>query len=181
MAGSRLRWLVSLLALAGLLLFAGAASAQEGEHGIGGSKGCISPTKVFDPMFSTYTIRNNSDDFGDTLRAHSVVDQVQTAGGSVSSGEIFDDLHWVFDPAPGNPGAPTCTGGSGLGTAASPYVGAASCDLPEGSSIGSQPFSFYTIQPADFTQPGHIVSDHATYTATDLCDGPGSENCPPQD
>jgi hypothetical protein len=178
----RLRWgtLAALGLAASLLVLATAAGAQGG-HGLGGSTNCSSPTKIGAPVFCTYTIRNNSDDFGDTMLAHSVIATAQGAGGSVISGNVFSSLQWVFTPAPGDPGAPTCTGGSGLGTALSPRVGATSCNLPDEARIQSLSFTFYTAQPADFTLPGDILPMLADYAAADLCDAPGTENCPVAD
>src|SRR6187397_824586 len=101
--------LAGLSAIAVLLVFA-AGGNSAGEHGLGGSTNCTSPTRIADPVFCTYTLRNNSDDFGDTQRAHTVIATAQTAGGTVSSGNIFSSLRWVFT------GSVTCVGGSGLGT-----------------------------------------------------------------
>src|SRR5215470_118435 len=58
--------------LAGLVLALGAVSAKaQGEHGIGFSKGCDTPTAVGDHYVCSFTIRNNSDDLGDDLTATS--------------------------------------------------------------------------------------------------------------
>src|SRR5262249_35205422 len=70
----------------------------------------------------------------------------------------------------------TCVGGSGAGTAASPYVGATSCTLPAGSSIQTNSHSFYTVQGSDFALPGHQLTDIATLNWQDLCTGT-SPNC----
>ena len=56
---------------------------------------------------------------------------------------------------PGFSTPPTCTGGTGNGTDASPWVGATSCTLPFGSRINVLSFSFYTVKAADFNLPGH--------------------------
>jgi len=171
----RSRWVtvVALAVSAAFFVFAGAAGAQGSEHGLGGSTNCSSPTKVGDPVFCTYTIRNNSDDFGDTMRAHTVLATANSPGGSVGSGNIFSSLAWVFT------GSVTCTGGSGAGTLVSPRVGATSCDISDGARITSLPFSFYTAQAIDATVP--FIPMLADYKATDLCNAPGSTNCPVQD
>jgi len=68
------------------------------------------PTQIYGPYTCTYTIRNNSDDFGDTMRAFSVVEVVQSASGPPSSGNIFSSPKWVAVD-----GTATCTDGAGFG------------------------------------------------------------------
>ena len=83
----------------------------------------------------------------DTLRLTALNDTVNSAGGAVPSGNILPTTGLIFN------GAVTCTGGSGAGTLASPYIGATECLMPFGSTIRTQAFSHYTVQPADFNLP----------------------------
>jgi hypothetical protein len=144
-------------------------------HGISFTKGCASPTQVGQPYSCTYTIRNTVDDAQDTLTINGLVDVVHSAGGNVNSGNVFSSLQFVIGA-----GAPTCTGGSGNGSPGSPFTGATLCTLPFGSQLNVQPFSFYTVQAADFNLPGHALTDSAELTWHDLCNDPagtGNSNC----
>src|SRR6185436_3690642 len=70
-----------------------------------------------------------------------------------------------------------CVGGSGLGTAASPYIGATSCTLPFNTLITTNDHSFYTVAPSDFGLANHQLTDTATLSWADLCDvGPPPPN-----
>ena len=69
------------------------------------------------------------------------------SGGPVATGNILPSTGLIFN------GAVTCTGGSGAGTVASPYIGATECLLPFGSSIVTKTFSHYTVQAGDFNLP----------------------------
>ena len=63
---------------------------------------------------------------------------------------------------------------------ANPFTGATSCILPFGSRLNVQPFSFYTVQAADFGLPGHALTDSAELAWHDLCNDPagtGNSNC----
>ena len=58
------------------------------------------------------------------------------------------------------------------------WSGAQYCDMPTGSRLDSDPFSFYQVRPQDYQQPGHILGDIASYKAHDLCES--GVNCPTQ-
>src|SRR5262249_15148778 len=131
-------------AAAALLVFSvGSASAQQ-FHGIAFTKGCAEPTSIGSPLNCAYQILNVVDAAQDTVMVNGLTDVVHASGGDVSSGNIFGALQLVFSSP-----AVTCAGGSGAGTAASPYVGAASCTLPFGTSITTNDHSFYTVQAGD--------------------------------
>jgi len=49
--------------------------------------------------------------------------------------------------------------------------------LPSNSSITVKPFSFYTVQAADYGAPGHILKDTVDLTWQDTCTS-GDGNCP---
>src|SRR4029078_9891628 len=74
-------------------------------------------------------------------------------------------------------GGATCTGGTGTGTNADPYVNSTSCTLPSNSSIFVKPFSFYTVQAADYGAPNHVLKDNVDLTWLDTCTS-GDGNCP---
>jgi uncharacterized repeat protein (TIGR01451 family) len=139
-------------------------------HAIAFTKGCISPTMIAAPYTCSYQILNTVDTAHDDLSITGLSDVVHTAGGDQPSGSILGALQLVFT------GPVTCVGGSGAGTAASPYVGATSCTLPFGSSIATNGFTFYMVQPSDFGLPGHLVTDDAALSWHDLCTGT-SGNC----
>src|SRR5262245_6016643 len=81
-------WAV-VTALAGFVLsFGTMPTSAQGEHGIGMSKGCDTPTKIGDLYTCRYTIRNNSDDFGDDLKVTSLVDTVNAFDGPQTSSNI---------------------------------------------------------------------------------------------
>ena len=169
----RSRIFVVLAVLVGTMTFSvSAASAQSAFHGIGFIKGCDSPTQVGAPMNCSYTILNVVDTAHDTLLISGLTDQVHSAGGDVNSGNILGALQLVF----GGTATPICVGGSGAGTAASPYIGATSCQLPFGATITTNNHSFYTVQAADFGLPNHKLTDTATLLWSDVCDGT-SNNC----
>jgi len=188
MSGSRLRdgerralWLGAFAVLALSFVFVGSAAAQDAEHGIGFSKGCASPTAIGEPYTCSYTIRNNSDDAGDTLTVSSVVDHVFTTP-TATSGNIIHDGAIVLVSAAGSA---TCTGGTGSGTAANPWLNSTSCTLVgnpanpgAGGVIRVTSFSFYTVRDVDFAaNAGHILTDEAFLTWADTCSS-GSSNCP---
>ena len=166
-----LRALVGLAALSALLVFVGGAGA-DGLHGIGLAKGCNSTTKIGDPYTCNYAIVNSAfvDTDLDTLTVTSLVDTISTTP-STTSGNIIHDGALVAA------GGATCTGGTGSGTNADPYLNSTSCTLPSGSSIVVKPFSFYTVQPADYNKPGHVLSDQVHVTWQDTCSS-GAGNCP---
>ena len=144
-------------------------------HDITFDKNCSSPTLVGDPYRCTYSMSNDVDGAHDTLTVTGLSDKVHAAGGDVSSGNVLGSLQLVATT-----GSPTCTGGSGSGTTANPWVGVTSCTLPFGASIDSQEFAFYTVQSADYGQPGHTLGDTASLTWHDQCNDPagtGNSNC----
>src|SRR3954453_8883681 len=132
--------------LIGVLFTFGAFSAgAQTEHGIGFSKGCETPTKIGDKYTCSYTIRNNSDDFGDDVTATSIVDTVLTTPAQ-SSGNIINLGRLVLLTAPGTG---TCNG-TGSGTVADPWLNSTQCLLHDGARIAALDFSFYTVTAADF-------------------------------
>src|SRR5215213_5735765 len=132
----RRRYLTVLVAAASVAAVYGAAGALadvEVTHGISVTKGCVSPVKIGDAYSCSFTIRNITDDAEDTLTIDSIVDVVhafpQPGAGDVDSGNILSSSKLeLLNGA-------TCVGGSGAGTAASPYVGATQCTLPFGARI----------------------------------------------
>src|SRR5690348_11550879 len=136
------RALLGVCAVAALLTFGVVGASAQGQfHGIAFTKGCANSTAIGSPYSCAYQILNVVDQGQDTLMVSGVVDVVHSAGGDVNSGNILGALQLVFS-------GPTviCVGGSGAGTAASPYVGATSCTLPFGTSITTNSHSFYTVQ-----------------------------------
>ena len=131
-----LRALLGLCVAATALAF-GAGNALAAFHGIATTKGCVSPVKIGDPYACSVQILNVVDGGHDTLLVTGLSDQVNSAGGAVTTGNILSTIGLVFS------GAVNCTGGSGAGTSASPYVGATSCLLPFGTAITTTGFSHY--------------------------------------
>jgi hypothetical protein len=179
MSGSRLRdgerralWLGAFAVLALSFVFVGSAAAQDPEHGIVFTKGCDSPTAIGEPYTCSYTIRNAVDEAGDTLTVSSLVDHVFTTP-TATSGNIIHDGAIVLVS-----GSATCTGGTGSGTLANPWLNSTSCTLPTGGAIQVRNFSFYTVRDVDFALNGvHALTDQATLTWADTCSS-GSSNCP---
>src|SRR5262249_24113348 len=135
-------------------------------------KGCQGPTNIGQPYNCAYQILNVVDQGNDTLAVTGLVDVVHAASGDVNSGNILGSLQLVFS-AP----TVTCVGGSGAGTAASPYVGATSCLLPFGTNIQTNAFSFYTVQAGDFALPAHTLTDTASVNWNNTCTSPTVTNC----
>ncbi len=129
------------------MLAFGAPSALAAFHGVAEAKSCTSPVAVGDPYTCTAQILNVVDTAHDTVRVSGLSDTVNAASGSVATGNILPSTPLLFT------GAVNCTGGTGTGTAADPYIGATQCLLPFGSSIATKSFSHYTVQPADFNIP----------------------------
>ena len=187
--GSRRGWSRALIAAALLVLFALSGSSASADnpvnHGITFTKGCASPTGIGQPYSCTYSIRNIVDEAQDTLTIHGLVDTVHSAGGDVSSGNVFSSLQLTIGALlPGFSTLPTCPGATGTGTALDPFraPGLTSCTLPFGSRLNAQSFSFYTVQAGDFNLPGHQLADSAALSWNDLCDDPihtGNTNCNP--
>jgi hypothetical protein len=168
----RLRTLAGVCAAAALLvLWIGPAAAQQ-FHGIAFQKGCVPNTNVGSPYQCAYQILNLVDQGNDTLMVTGLTDTVHAAAGDTSSGNVLGSLQLIFS-------SPTvsCVGGSGLGTGASPYVGAMSCTLPFGTSITTNNFAFYTVQPNDFNLPSHQLNDSAVLDWNNTCTAPGVQNC----
>src|SRR6187549_1519840 len=133
------RGLLGLGVVATALVF-GAGNAPAAFHGIATTKGCTSPVKIGDPYTCAVQILNSVDTGHDTLRVTGLSDQVNSAGGAVTTGNILPSTGLVFS------GAVTCSGGSGTGTSGDPYIGATECLLPFGTSITTKQFSHYTVQ-----------------------------------
>jgi hypothetical protein len=101
--------LAGLAAGAAVLLFGGAGALGQVavQHGIGFTKGCVSPTQIGAPYSCTYSIQNIVDDAQDTLTINGLVDVVhafpQTACpgppstcGDVSSSSVFGSAALTF-------------------------------------------------------------------------------------
>ena len=133
-------------------------------HGLGVGKGCVDPTAVFQPYTCSYVIRNNidTDTPPDTYTITKVDDVVHANSGDVDSGNILGSLPLVSS------GGATCSGGTGSGTGGDPYLGSTLCTLPFGSSLEADNFSFYTVQPSDFNNTGHLLADDVTVTWQDI-------------
>jgi hypothetical protein len=160
-----LRVFMGIGVLSVLLVF-GVSGALAAFHGIAVSKGCTSPVQVGDPYTCSVQIQNIVDTGHDTLQVTGLTDVVNSAGGAVPPGvppNILPTTGLVFS------GAVSCTGGSGAGTSASPYLGATSCLLPFGTSITTKPFSHYTVQAADFNLPNHRLTDTASVAWHNTC------------
>jgi len=183
---------ISAAALIAVFAIGVVGASAQGLTGAGAQKNCDSPKFIGDPVVCTYAF-TNQDDFGNNETTNSLVDVSQTAGGAQSSGNIFSSVGWIFDNTPNagtNPNAsPSCVGGSGAGTDASPYFGATQCTVPVsivtifgtnftvGARIRTAPFSWYTSTAADFTLPAHQLSDQGTFTWK--CTTGGGSSCNP--
>jgi hypothetical protein len=132
------------------------------------------------PYVCSYAIQN-TDAFQDAISLSAINDVVLSDTGVISSGNILSSLDLIFEPGIGNPGVmPSCTGGSGLGTVANPYIGATLCTIPWDAGIESANFSFYSASPLDYDLPGHLLGDTVTFTWQSLCSSPGGSgiSCP---
>jgi len=159
------------VAVAAVVVLLTAGTAAAAFHGLGVAKGCNDFTPVYGGYTCQYQITNNVDSAGNTYTFDSVVDVVAAHSGAVTSANLMSSVEWVVTA-----GAATCTGGSGAGTIASPYVGVSFCTLPTGAQVTSNPFSFYTVQPADYTNAGHVLSDLVTVGWTDTTISLGGSN-----
>ena len=139
------RALVVLGALITALSF-GTVKAQAA-HGVAQTKQCESPTKIGDAYRCSGQILNVVDTGHDTIKVTGLSDTVHSSAGEVATGGILSTTGLIFS------GAVTCTGGSGAGTAGSPYLGATSCTMPFGSSMTTVQFSHYTVLAGDFDIP----------------------------
>src|SRR4051794_13632578 len=164
------RLLGGLCVLTAVLAF-GVPSALAAFHGIGVGKSCTSPVKIGAPYTCAVQILNVVDTGQDTLRLTGLSDTVNASGGPVATTNILPSTGLVFS------GPVTCTGGTGTGTAADPYIGATECLLPFGSSIVTKPFSHYTVQASDFTLPDNKLTDTATVNWNNTCISDPDQDC----
>src|SRR4051812_21686617 len=167
------RWkaAVGLAALAATLVFGATGALGAQFHGIAFQKGCEDPTNIGDPYSCGYQILNVADTGHDTLVVSGLSDQVHAASGDVNSGNILGALQLIAT------GGATCSGGTGSGTAADPYIGSTSCTLPFAATLTSNFHSFYTVQPGDAALPDHKLTDTASLSWHNTCTAPGIENC----
>ncbi len=153
------------------MVFGVSGALADDFHGIAFAKQCTSPVQVGDPYTCSLQILNVVDiPAHDTLRVTGFSDNVHSAGGDVTTGNIMPTTGLVFT------GAVACTGGTGTGTSGDPYIGATECLLPFGTSMQTKPFSHYTVQANDFNLPNHQLTDTATLNWNDTCNS-GSPNC----
>src|SRR5436309_461262 len=115
--------------LVALTIGPGVALAIDVQHGIGFTKGCVSPTQVGSPYTCSYTVRNVLDQAHDTLTIFSLVDTVHAAGGDNSAGNQLSAVQiTTTTTATGStPSGATCTAASGNGVFPTPYTGVTSC------------------------------------------------------
>jgi len=180
--------LVSATALAvPAVIIGGSAAVAVPRHTVTPGKSCgpgnppATTTDVGQPYVCSYSIQD-TDGFHDGMTVSDIDDVVESAGGAVHSGNILGSLQLIFDPGVANPSAmASCTGGSGLGTTASPYVGATLCTIPWDAGIETENYSFYTVAPDDYNLPNHELTDTVTFTWDSLCSAPGGSgiSCPP--
>jgi hypothetical protein len=181
-----MRQVILAVALLVVVFPARALSVGPVAHGISFTHSCVSTTPIGQPYACTYSVLNNVDEAQDTLTFTGLDDTVVSAGGPVSSGNVMSSLRFVigaFLPTFSTP--PYCTGGIGTGSDGDPFRSAPgnpliSCSLPFGSRLDVQPFLFYTVQAADFTLLGHLLTDDAELTWHDGCDDPAhtsNTNC----
>jgi len=154
---------LAIMFVAGVVAAAGISAVPGGAalpkiHGIGFTKGCVSPTSLGAKTSCTFTIRNNVDTGPDTLTVTSLVDVVKAAGGDDNAGNILPSLTFTFA------GGASCNTGNTL------------CTLPPGSSMTSDPFLYHTVTNADVTSANPLV-DQATLTWQDTCSS-SAPNCP---
>ncbi len=168
-----------------LLTATGTAEAAA-RHGVSPFKVCVpedsmdGTTDVGQPYVCSYAIQD-TDQFEDGITVSSIVDVVKGSGGDFSSTNILGTVPLIFDAGVMNTSAmPSCVGGTGLGTSASPYIGATLCTIPWDAGIETENDSFYTVQPLDYALPNHELTDTVTFTWESLCDQPGGSgmSCP---
>jgi hypothetical protein len=177
---------LSVLAGAGLivgLVVTGSAAGAVARHSppvVSELCGPGASTFIGQPYACSYGVQD-TDGLHDGVTVTAIQDDIGTASGAINSGNILSDLQLIFDPGVSNPSAmPSCVGGSGQGTTASPYIGATECTIPWDSEIETDNFTFYTVAAADFNLPGHRLSDTMTVTWQSLCASPGGSgiSCP---
>jgi hypothetical protein len=144
-----------IAAFLGVRAFAQADAPATPFHGIALAKACVSPTVVGNPYTCSYAVYNNIDNAPDTLTVSSMIDVVHANPSDVSSGEILPLVTFHFS------GGASCNPGQTL------------CTLPPGSSMTSDPYTFYT---ADGDDPNPL-DDDVFIVWHDLCDS-GALNCP---
>jgi hypothetical protein len=173
----KLRSVVRILSAAALATGIGvtastsAMAAAVPQYGIGFTKGCVSPTLVGAAYRCSFTIQNTFDTVGDTLTITNMSDVVHAAAGDVASpGNYFALLH--FDVLAGSP---ICTGGTGTGTIADPWIGVTSCSLPAGSKLETAGISYYTVAAGDFAVSP--LKDEANLSWVNQCNGTGGTSC----
>jgi hypothetical protein len=153
--------LLGFIALS-IIALTGASAAAAAVHDVAATKSCVTPVRVGDPYTCSGTIANTADTGQDTVRVSGLSDTVHAAGGDVS-GSFLSSVGLIFT------GPVTCVGGFGLGTTASPYVGAVECLLPFGSSIQTTQFSHHTVQPGDFFLPANTLTDSLSWNWNNTC------------
>jgi len=182
--------LVLLAPGAGILDRSSALGAQS--HGVTPDKHCQFTTDVGKLIVCTFRL-TNSDSFGDTVTISSITDPpaiqdvVSAAAGDDPSGDLLSSP-LVFSPSAADE-LPTCTGGSGAGTPASPYVGATACSLPgehvvlfgvdasAGASIATTPIGRHRVTIADYgLSSDHVLQDHVTFHWRSPCES--GTSCP---
>jgi hypothetical protein len=175
------RWgrggVLALAALSAILVF-GVPSAVAAFHGVAVAKSTVSPVKIGDPYTSSAFISNTVDTGQDTIVVTGLIDVVFASGGNVNSGNILSSVGLIFGQT-GGQGTVTCVGGSGAGTALSPYVGATSCTLTFGATITTANFTHYTVVAGDFNiDPAtHRLADQITWDWHNTCLSDPDHDC----
>jgi uncharacterized repeat protein (TIGR01451 family) len=179
--------LVSATALAvPAVVVGGSVAVATPRHGVSPFKSCgpgdppASTTDVGQPYLCSYAIQD-TDGFHDGITITDIDDVITSSAGTVDSGNILGKLQLIFDPGMSNPSAmASCIGGSGLGTTASPYMGATMCTIPWDAGIETADYSFYKVAPLDYDLTDHELTDSVTFTWQSLCSSPGGSgiSCP---
>ena len=161
-----------------LVLVAGPDAGATPRHGVSPFKVCNPTVQIGQPYTCSYAIQD-TDGFHDTMTLSDIDDVITASGGEIDSGNILGSLDLIFDPGVVNPSAmPSCTGGSGAGTIASPYVNATLCTIPWDSQIETENYSFYNAVPLDYNlNSEHQLTDTVTFTWDSLCES--GISCPP--
>jgi hypothetical protein len=145
-------------------------------HGMGFAKGCDSPVSVGDPYRCFFVLTNTIDQSGDTITTTSITDVVTSAAGpQPASANLLPLL-----PVVGYSGGAQCFADAGQ-TVPVPVggTGAVVCVTPPDAEIVFGRLTLYTVLEADLTLPGFLLTDLATATFQDRCDGvPPANNCP---
>ena len=182
--GWRSLWLVGALAAAALIV--ASADAESVTYGVSVSKGCNSPVMVGEQFTCFYVFSNTQPSVAapsqDTVSVVGATDSANRNPDPVTGPDvnILSQLQLVYGADIAGAGPVVCNGGSGLGTSASPYVGAHDCTIPYGAKISSKDFDLGTVTAQDAQAPGHKLHDQITFTWNDLCDVSPSDNCNPE-